>query len=748
MVNWLRKFLVCLGKAHDANAGARAEDYPENIWSEDLVRHSSGECSMAMVRGNRHVEDRCHVVVTPAGTFFGVYDGHGGSAASQFVLDHLHTNFTRILQEAGGVMSDEVLRSAFSETENEFIELIRKQFSLMPAVAAIGSCVLVGVLWGKDLYVANLGDCRAVMGGLMEGQIWRERAMTVDHNARSSDIRKELQEAHPDVPDVVLKRGVWRVKGNLQVTRSIGDAYLKFPEFSLNTISRYKIKKPIVRPVVRADPEITRTRLHKDDRFIVFATDGLWDELSNTAVDLIVRGEPRLGIARTLIRRALELAATKNKMTYEQLKRLNEGQRERREIHDDMTVIVVFLDQAAPREEPVVSYTLGSDPGAGPSSNPGAGPSSSSNAGASSSSNAGPSSNPGAGASSSSNAGASSSSNAGASSSSNAGPSSSSNAGASSNPGAGPSSSSNAGASSSSNAGASSSSNAVQAVRGIYRAEQLVHRAEQLVHWKPEAWIGVQCFKSSIINLQLHGLELTGNLGYQLSNLKTLKHMFMQRNQLTGSVFFLSNLSLTDLNIEDNHFSDVIPENFQAITALRIGGVALVASFLAIALVVQKHRSRGKTLGSLESSENSVRSLPIGTVQELQTTTNSLGEENFLCEGSLGSVYRAEFLDAEQSLTRWASSKPHDSTSLGQMVDPAAIIRTISSKSASRFADIISPCIQPEQEFKPTMSEVAESLMQKLIAPDGPEVADSFDRSLRSTNTRFCGSPTLSCYSV
>ncbi|KAL9155242.1 hypothetical protein ABFS82_10G169100 [Erythranthe guttata] len=745
MVNWLRKFLVCLGKAHDANAGTRAEDYPENIWSEDLVRHSSGECSMAMVRGNKHVEDRCHVVVTPAGTFFGVYDGHGGSAASQFVLDHLHTNFTRILQEAGGVMSDEVLRNAFSETENEFIELIRKQFSLMPAIAAIGSCVLVGVLWGKDLYLANLGDCRAVMGGLMEGQIWRERAMTVDHNARSSDIRKELQEAHPDVPDVVLKRGVWRVKGNLQVTRSIGDAYLKFPEFSLNTISRYKIKKPIVRPVVRADPEITKTVLHKDDRFIVFATDGLWDELSNTAVDLIVRGEPRPGIARTLIRRALEVAATKNKMTYEQLKRLDEGQRDRRPIHDDMTVIVVFFDQAAPGEEPMVSYTLGN---AGPSSNPGAGPSSSST-GASSSSNAGPSSNPGAGASSSSNAGASSSSNAGpssnpgagASSSSNAGASSSSNAGASSSSNAGPSSNPGAGPSSSSNAGASSSSNAVQAVRGIYRAEQLVH-------WKPEAWIGVQCFKSSIINLQLHGLELTGNLGYQLSNLKTLKHMFMQRNQLTGSVFFLSNLSLTDLNIEDNHFSDVIPENFQAIAALRIGGVALVASFLAIALVVQKHRSRGKTLGSLESSENSVRSLPIGTVQELQITTNSLGEENFLCEGSLGSVYRAEFLDAYQLLTRWASSKPHDSTSLGQMVDPAAIIRTISSKSASRFADIISPCIQPKQEFKPTMPEVAESLMQKPIAPDGPEVADSFDRSLRSTNTRFCGSPTLSCYSV
>ncbi|EYU23152.1 hypothetical protein MIMGU_mgv1a026407mg, partial [Erythranthe guttata] len=314
---------VSVGRADDSDAGARADDYPENILSEDLVKHSSGEFSMAMVRGNRHVEDRCHAVVSPAGTFF----GHGGSAASQFVFEHLYTNFTSC-----------------------FIALIRKQFWRIPAIAAIGSCVLVGVLWGNDLYLANLGDCRAVIGGLMEGQL-REHAMTVDHNARSSNIRKELQEAHPDVPDVVLKRGVWRVKGKLQVGDefTIGDAYLKFPEFSLNRYPRYKLNKPIVRPVVRADPEITRTVLHTDDKFIVFATDGLWDELSNTAVVHIVSGEPRLGIAKTLIRRALEKAATRNKMTYEQLKRLNEDQRERRTIHDDMTVIVVFFDQAAPR---------------------------------------------------------------------------------------------------------------------------------------------------------------------------------------------------------------------------------------------------------------------------------------------------------------------------------------------------------------------------------------------------------------
>ncbi|KAL2480559.1 Protein STRUBBELIG-RECEPTOR FAMILY 2 [Abeliophyllum distichum] len=104
---------------------------------------------------------------------------------------------------------------------------------------------------------------------------------------------------------------------------------------------------------------------------------------------------------------------------------------------------------------------------------------------------------------------------------------------------------------------------------------------------------------------------------------------------------------------------------------------------------------------------------------------------------------------SEQSLVKWASFRLHDSASLGQMVDPV-MTGTFSSKCLSRFADIISLCIQPEQEFRPPMSEIAESLACLLHKPrtaDGAE-ADPFDRSFRSTNTRFIGSPTLSYYSI
>lgn len=47
----------------------------------------------------------------------------------------------------------------------------------------------------------------------------------------------------------------------------------------------------------------------------------------------------------------------------------------------------------------------------------------------------------------------------------------------------------------------------------------------------------------------------------------------------------------------------------------------------------------------------------------------------------------------EQYLVKWASSQLHVNESLEQMVDPA-IKKTISSKALSRFADIVSLCIQ------------------------------------------------------
>ncbi|KAL5728340.1 non-specific serine/threonine protein kinase [Ranunculus cassubicifolius] len=63
----------------------------------------------------------------------------------------------------------------------------------------------------------------------------------------------------------------------------------------------------------------------------------------------------------------------------------------------------------------------------------------------------------------------------------------------------------------------------------------------------------------------------------------------------------------------------------------------------------------------------------------------------------------------EQYLVKWASSRLHDYDSLEAMVDPTAK-GTYSSRSLSRFADIVSLCIQTEPEFRPPMPDILDSL--------------------------------------
>lgn len=67
----------------------------------------------------------------------------------------------------------------------------------------------------------------------------------------------------------------------------------------------------------------------------------------------------------------------------------------------------------------------------------------------------------------------------------------------------------------------------------------------------------------------------------------------------------------------------------------------------------------------------------------------------------------------EQFLVRWAMPQLHDIDAISRMVDP--LLRgPYSSKSLSRFADIISLCIQPEPEFRPPMSEIVQNLLHMV----------------------------------
>lgn len=68
---------------------------------------------------------------------------------------------------------------------------------------------------------------------------------------------------------------------------------------------------------------------------------------------------------------------------------------------------------------------------------------------------------------------------------------------------------------------------------------------------------------------------------------------------------------------------------------------------------------------------------------------------------------------SEQSLVRWATPQLHDIDALAKMVDPA-LDGMYPAKSLSRFADVISLCVQPEPEFRPPISEVVQALVRLM----------------------------------
>ena len=124
-----------------------------------------------------------------------------------------------------------------------------------------GACATTALVRGGHLYVAHVGDCRAVLS--RDGAA---AALTADHTCMREEERERIEREGGYV--CRSGSGVWRVQGRLAVSRAFGDGALK-------------------RWVV-ADPAVTRVALDARCEFLVIASDGLWDKVSNQeAVDAV-----------------------------------------------------------------------------------------------------------------------------------------------------------------------------------------------------------------------------------------------------------------------------------------------------------------------------------------------------------------------------------------------------------------------------------------------------------------------------
>lgn len=180
------------------------------------------------------------------------------------------------------------------EIVHESVEKVLKANSKLVAAellapALSGSCALLSFYDSntKLLRVACTGDSRAVLGRRGDSGKWVATPLSVDQTAGAPAEESRLRKQHPG-EDYVVHNG--RVLGGLEPSRAFGDATYKWTrEVSERLKQSFFGRTPSPRlktpPYVTAEPIVTTTKIEpgKGD-FVVMATDGLWEMLTNEEV--------------------------------------------------------------------------------------------------------------------------------------------------------------------------------------------------------------------------------------------------------------------------------------------------------------------------------------------------------------------------------------------------------------------------------------------------------------------------------
>ena len=174
----------------------------------------------------------------------GLYDGHGGDQASDYLQNNLHHLYN---EQVDGTIEQKMQR-AFALAEEHCLT----NFS------SGSTAITFGIDENDVLHCSWVGDSRAVLEG--NGKVV---FATEDHKPDALQEKQRIEAAGGNV----YFHGVPRVNG-LAVSRSIGDRRVKA-----------KGQGQII-----AVPEYKSYQLTKENNFFVMASDGLWDVMTNEEV--------------------------------------------------------------------------------------------------------------------------------------------------------------------------------------------------------------------------------------------------------------------------------------------------------------------------------------------------------------------------------------------------------------------------------------------------------------------------------
>ncbi|XP_014245105.1 probable protein phosphatase 2C T23F11.1 [Cimex lectularius] len=194
-------------------------------------------------------------------SYFGVFDGHGGSKVSQFVGRNLHRFIMH--QPEWQTNLKEAIYRGFLDCD----EAMRREEGLVRDMS--GTTAVTIFIRDNVLYCGNVGDSRAIA---YESN--RVVPLSFDHKPTVPTEFRRIVSAGGFVEGD-------RVNGSLALSRALGDFDYKNPE--LNPVHQ------IVSPV----PEIVIKKIDRAWEFIVLACDGIWEVMSSHMVAEFVRARIR-----------------------------------------------------------------------------------------------------------------------------------------------------------------------------------------------------------------------------------------------------------------------------------------------------------------------------------------------------------------------------------------------------------------------------------------------------------------------
>ena len=212
------------------------------------------------IQGKReYMEDTYCIYENTNLKMYGVFDGHGGKDVSLILKDLIPSILKKKVFNSNKQIKTKI--------ENVFIEIesiLRNNVNSN----SVGSTACIFIKYYNKLYSINLGDSRLLLFKMGNTKLLTNSNLIVETEDHKPD--RERNRIKKSRGDVIFDGNIYRVNGNLAISRAFGDFYLKYDKTD-------KFNGPVsIKPDIY---EITYDINY--NYYVVIGTDGLWDILKS-----------------------------------------------------------------------------------------------------------------------------------------------------------------------------------------------------------------------------------------------------------------------------------------------------------------------------------------------------------------------------------------------------------------------------------------------------------------------------------